>query len=198
MYPSCASHTGNELPVPPLRNHETSFRHLQAGSPRSQGGTNLWREDLVTTAEAGLPLCSKPPPLTPKPELGSQAGGRLVEVVNRCVRELKSCLAAASDPAERELILRGLFDIYRWDVDYGGIAVGEKVPEIILGLATREEKELVAEWTQEAMSSERLGSRDYPGKIYGGFLLGLKGKELDDESFLTICRKTGRLQDLVA
>ena len=124
--------------------------------------------------------------------------GELVEVVNRCVEGLKPCLAAANDPAEREVILRGLFDIYRWDVDYGGIMVGEEVPGIILELATHEEKGLIAEWVQEAMPAGGSWSQDYHRKIYGGFLLDLKGEDLDDESFLAICRNTGRLQDLVA
>jgi len=124
--------------------------------------------------------------------------GELVEVVNRCVEGLKPCLAAASDPAQREVILRGLFDIYRWDVDYGGIEAGEEVPGIILELATHEEKKLITKWVREAIPTGGSGSRDYHRQIYGGFLLDLQGEDLDDESFLAICRNTGRLQDLVA
>jgi len=124
--------------------------------------------------------------------------GELVDVVNQCIEGIKPCLAATADPDEREAILRGLFDLYRWDVDYGGIGAGEEVPEIIIELATPEEKELIAEWVQEAMPEGGSWSQDYHRQIYGGFLLDLTGEELDDESFLAICRKTGRLQDLVA
>lgn len=162
---------------------------LKLGDDYSQAGD--WRNAQIVYQTAAWEILRNY-------ETVHEEESELVDIVNRCVENLKPCLAAASDPAEREVILRGLFDVYRWDVDYGGITVGEEVPGIILELATHEEKELISEWVQEAMPAGGTWSQDYHRQIFGGFLLDLKRDTLDDESFLEICRKTGRLQDLVA
>jgi uncharacterized Zn finger protein len=44
--------------------------------------------------------------------------GSLHGIVNRCVEGLGECLDATREAPQRESLLRALFDIYRWDVDY--------------------------------------------------------------------------------
>lgn len=124
-------------------------------------------------------------------------GGELGEVVNECVSALEPCLANAQDPALRELILRTLFDTYHWDVDYGGIDMGYEADDLILAFATPAEKRQVVEWVQQVMPAGDSWSDSYHRQRYGHFLLSLQADELDDETFLRICRETSRSHDLV-
>ena len=124
-------------------------------------------------------------------------GGDLHVVVGRCVEGLGECLEAAEDPAQREGLLRTLFDVYRWDVEYGGIDMGYEAPDIILEQAVPEEKQQVAGWVRDAIPAGNDWSDSYHRQRYGGFLLRLEEDQLDDEAFLRICRETNRWHDLV-
>jgi uncharacterized Zn finger protein len=123
--------------------------------------------------------------------------GYLHGVVNRCVEGLGECLKATENPVQREVLLRALFDVYRWDVDFGGIDMGYQAPGIILEQATPEEKRQVARWVRDALPVGDSWSDDYHRQRYGGFLLSLEEDRLDDEAFLRICRETRRWRDLV-
>jgi len=123
--------------------------------------------------------------------------GELSYVVDECTEGLAQCLEATHDALQREGILRALFDVYRWDVDSGGYGIGEQVPGHILVLANMEERRRVAEWVRNALPKGDSWTDSYHRQAYGGFLLSLLESELDDESFLQICRDTSRLHDLV-
>ena len=123
--------------------------------------------------------------------------GELHGVVNRCVEGLGECLEATEDPVQREVLLRALFDVYRWDVDFGGIDMGYQAPGIILEQATPQEKRQVARWVQDALPVGDSWGDNYHRQRYGGFLLSLEKDWLDDEAFLRICRETRRWRDLV-
>ncbi|MBN1485498.1 MAG: SWIM zinc finger family protein [Chloroflexia bacterium] len=126
--------------------------------------------------------------------------GELADVVNLCVSGMGECLEAASDPVQREAILRSLFDIYCWDVDYGGIGIGDEVPFIIVEQSSIEETQQVARWVQQALQAvpgDDSFSASFQRRVYGGFLLDLGQDRLDDEAFLRICRETDRWDDLV-
>jgi uncharacterized Zn finger protein len=124
--------------------------------------------------------------------------GDLVGVVNGCIEGLGECLEATDDPIQREVLLRALFDVYRWDVDFGGIDMGYPAPGIILDQATPEEKRRVARWVRDALpTGDDSWSANYRRQVYGGFLLGLEEDWLDDEAFLRVCRETRRWHDLV-
>ena len=123
--------------------------------------------------------------------------GALNEVVNRCVSGLGACLEATADPARREGLLRALFDVYRWDIDFGGIDMGYESMDLLLERTSAEEKARVAGWVREAMPSRSTWSTNWGREAYGGFLLDLEAEVLDDEAYLRICRETGRLVDLV-
>jgi uncharacterized Zn finger protein len=127
--------------------------------------------------------------------------GELARTVNDCVSGLGQCLEGTHDPARRDPILRALFHVYRWDVEYGGIDMGYEATDILLTQATAAEKRRIAGWVREAMpptgSAGGDWSADYHRQVYGRFLLGLEGEQADDETYLGICRETGRWQDLV-
>lgn len=123
--------------------------------------------------------------------------GELGEVVNECAEGLGRCLTAADDPVQRETLLHALFDIYRWDIDFGGIGIGDSVPDLMLDQATPEERPRIAVWVRAAMPSGSSWSDNYHRQVYGGLLLALEGDSLDDETFLRIANETGRTRDLV-
>jgi uncharacterized Zn finger protein len=50
--------------------------------------------------------------------------GYLHDVVDQCVVGLEVCLSVTEDPSRREALLEALFDVIRWDVDFGGIDMG--------------------------------------------------------------------------
>ena len=119
--------------------------------------------------------------------------GRLGGTVYDCVEGLGSCLESVQDSSARRDILQTLFNVYLWDVKMGGIGIGDGVPEILLELATPQEKELLTGWTRSALS----GIREWGHEVLGGLLLDLQAETLDDEEFLEICRSTGRINDLI-
>ena len=131
-------------------------------------------------------------------ELMTDEEGFLSEVVDRCVEGLGSCLAGGNQGSSaRETSLQTLFDIYRFDVEQGGIGLGESAPDLTLEHATDEEKKIVAAWVRGAMSQGSSRGDAFNRQMYGRFLLDLEEAHLDDASFLRICRESGRLTDLV-
>lgn len=129
-------------------------------------------------------------------ELHSEEGD-LSTVVDECVGGLGKCLEAASDPSEREVLLRALFDVYQWDVEYGGIGMGDQASELLLGVEAPDERQRIAAWIREAIPEGNDWSSTYHREVYGGMLLELEQDTLDDEAFLRICRETGRTHDLI-
>ncbi len=127
----------------------------------------------------------------------SDEEGYFHPVVNKCVEGLGECLKATEEDVQREVILRALFDVYRWDVDFGGIDMGYQAPSIILEQATPEEKQQVAGWVRAAMPAGESWSDNYHRQVYGGFLLSLEEEQMDDKAFLRVCRETKRWRDLV-
>ena len=131
-------------------------------------------------------------------EMMPDEDGLLSEVVDRCVEGLGICLAGGGDDAAaRKNSLQTLFDIYRFDVGYGGVGLGEAAPDLILEHATGEEKRAAAGWVRAAMPEGDSWSDNFQRQVYGSFLLDLELAHLDDASFLNICRESGRLADLV-
>jgi hypothetical protein len=123
--------------------------------------------------------------------------GSLHGVVDRCVGGLGECLDATRDAQQREGLLRALFDIYRWDVDYGGIDMGAEAPGLIRAHATPDELRLVAGWAGEAMREANTTHTGWRRETFGRFLLRLAGEGLGDEAFLAICREAGLQRELV-
>ena len=126
--------------------------------------------------------------------------GDLGEVVDRCVEGLGRCLSGGGgDAASREGLLQTLFEIYRFDVDFGGVGLGEVAPELILEHATGEERRAVAGWVRAAMATagDSGWSARYHRQAHGRLLLDLEIADQDDDAFLSICRESGLVADLV-
>lgn len=130
----------------------------------------------------------------------SDETGALDELVGRAVEGLGAILQASpTEPAFRQRLLRALFDVYNFDIDYGGVGLSDAVPALILKYGNDAEKQEVAEWVRGAMK-KRAGdtwSDNWHRQVYGGFLLKLQKGKLDDEAYLRLCRDTRRLDDLV-
>lgn len=123
--------------------------------------------------------------------------GDLHEIVNACVTGLERCLGVVQEAAPREEMLRSLFEIYRWDADFGGIGMGEEAPELLVSMTTPEERKLIARWVRDALPAGDGWSESYHRGVYGGLLLELGQDTLDDEAYIRICRETDRQHDLV-
>lgn len=120
--------------------------------------------------------------------------------VREGIEQLGICLANEKNDQElRERILQLLFDVYTFDVKAGGISLSEDAPDIMLEYTTAEERHLIARWVMKAIAAS-VGndwSSKYNQQAYGGFLLDLEADTLDDEGYLSLCRETGRIGDVV-
>lgn len=129
--------------------------------------------------------------------------GALGEVVQDCVAGLGKCLeddAARANAELRERILRALFEVYRFDVDFGGVGLSDDVPALILKHADAAEKKQAAEWVRAALKAAQRAGNDsakWHRQTYGDLLLRLEAHTLNDEAYLRLCRETHRLNDLV-
>ena len=125
----------------------------------------------------------------------------LAPIVDDCVAGLGECLRGTQAPDQRDAILRALFEMCRWDVEHGGVEMGMDASFILLEDAKAEEKRRIAGWVRDAMPPSGATANDwsatYRRQVYGGLLLGLEEKQADDETFMRICRETGRWHDLV-
>lgn len=115
-------------------------------------------------------------------------------LIDEAVEGLGDCLESVKDPGARQEILQAIFNVYNWDVRMGGIGIGDSIPDILLHNATPQEKEFLVGLIQAALPD----TRKWGQETMGGLLLDLQAEELDDEAYLTICRQTGRLFDLVS
>src|SRR5260370_6280467 len=123
-------------------------------------------------------------------------GGDLGSILNGCVDEIKECLVNEQNDRElREKIMQLLLDIYEFDVESGGIGIGEDATDILVEHTTAEERRTIAGWVRDILS--KVGNNDWSKRAFGGFLLDLEADTLDDEAFLRISRETGRTEDVV-
>jgi len=123
----------------------------------------------------------------------SDESGRLGELVDDCVEGLSQCLKSIQETSTRKDILQAIYHVFLCEAKMGGIGIGDGIPGILIEQATVQEKELIAGWIRSALP----GVREWGQEILGGLLLDMLADEVDDESFLEICRQSGRLNDLV-
>ena len=141
--------------------------------------------------------------------------GEVSYVVGDCLTGLGDCLAALGDEETeddegveddeddedetRRVILHTLFDVYKWDINFGGIGMADGAPALLIEHATPTEKAQVAEWVREEIgaSSGDDFSKNWRRKSWGNLLLNLERDAISDERFLEICRETGCTNDLI-
>ena len=124
--------------------------------------------------------------------------GDLIGILWDCVEGLGGCLEGLADPDQRKRALRTIFDILAWDVlEAGGIGVSDEAPDVLVQQAKPQERQEIVHWIQAAMPSGDSWSDNYHRQVLGGLQLSLQEDQIDDETFLDICRQTGRIHDLV-
>jgi hypothetical protein len=122
----------------------------------------------------------------------------LVDVVDDCIDGLGDCLdAMPEDTAARRAILQTYFDVFHFDVEHGSGTLSNRVPEALRVHATNEELRQVGNWVYAAIHVKDDSPYLLRRQRYGGLLLTLAGDKLDDETFLRICRETGRTRDVI-
>lgn len=127
-------------------------------------------------------------------ELFEQLQPAMGEVLDACVEALGRCLIGRIDePKARNAILQSLLNIYRFSLIRRGEARTD-IPELVLEHATFRDKRTFATWVRQLIPS--VENRANLRRL-GGLLLDLESGRLDHESFIAVCRETGRIFDLV-
>lgn len=130
-------------------------------------------------------------------EMMQDDDGELCATLDRCVEGLAFCLAGEKlDSANRENVLQTLFDIYLFNMDYGGGDSEITAPGAILEHATGEEKSVIAGRIRAAMPEGNEWSDGYRRRAHGRFLLELEQAQCNDDAYLAICRECGLLPEL--
>jgi tetratricopeptide (TPR) repeat protein len=112
---------------------------------------------------------------------------------------LGNCLASEQpDRVAREKIIEVLFDIYQHDLQAGNsLGFTTSASEQLVEYTTPLERQTIAMWIRDVLTDEEEEVSRSQRKAYGKFLLDLEKDTLDDETYLRICRETGRTSDLI-
>jgi len=123
----------------------------------------------------------------------------LDELVGECIEELGNCLAdEQADRVAREKIIEVLFEIYQHDLRAGNsLGFTTSAAEQLVKYTTPLERQTIATWIRDVLTDEEEEVSGSQRKAYGKFLLDLEKDTLDDETYLRICRETGRTSDLI-
>jgi catechol 2,3-dioxygenase-like lactoylglutathione lyase family enzyme len=123
----------------------------------------------------------------------------LDQLIGECIEALGNCLAdERADRVAREKSIEVLFAIYQRDLhadDSHGFDTS--AADQLVRYTTPLERQTIAAWIREALSDEEEEITGSERQEYGKFLLDLQKETLDDETYLRICRETGRTSDLV-
>src|SRR3989442_5197936 len=123
----------------------------------------------------------------------------LDQLIGECIEALGNCLAdERTDRVAREKSIEVLFTIYQRDLhadDSHGFDTS--AADQLVRYTTSLERQTIAAWIREALSDEEEEITGSERREYGKFLLDLQKDTLDDETYLRICRETGRTSDLV-
>jgi hypothetical protein len=118
--------------------------------------------------------------------------GNVCVVAGECVTALGECLPQFAEGSEdRESVLRILFDVLRFDMNFGGISLADDVPEILTEQITAAERATLAGWIREELPDAQDSSSNWRRKNWGSLLLDFEGEPKDDDAFLKHCREFG-------
>jgi catechol 2,3-dioxygenase-like lactoylglutathione lyase family enzyme len=123
----------------------------------------------------------------------------LEQLVREGIEALGNCLAdERADWVAREKSIEVLFAIYQRDLhadDSHGFYTS--AADQLVRYATLLERQTIVEWIREALADEEQEITGSERQAYGKFWLDLQKESLDDETYLYICRETGRTSDLI-
>lgn len=121
--------------------------------------------------------------------------GGLGDTIDDCIEGLAACLKGLEGDLEtRKHILQLLFTAYLADLNCGGYGFSNNVPPVLLELTTADEKRFVADLVREKIGA---GAQSWKNQALGRLLLNLEAETMDDETYLTICRETGQIKNLI-
>lgn len=127
--------------------------------------------------------------------------GEFLYEVGRCAEGLAECLNHIENGKQRYEMIRTLFDMVRWDIDFGGVGLSDEAELALVEQTTSDERVEIAVWAREMLASYEKKADTYSSgwreQALGGFLLNLEMDTLDDEAYIVLCRETRRLRDLV-
>jgi uncharacterized Zn finger protein len=123
--------------------------------------------------------------------------GDLLDVIDAAAGGLGRCAMQLDPGPERTELHHALYDIYCWDVSGGGGGPGQLIEGFLLGGATPAERRQIADWVAETLAGDQPWVDDYARLMLGGLWLSAADEAVDDEEFLALCRKTGRVDRLV-
>jgi uncharacterized Zn finger protein len=124
--------------------------------------------------------------------------GDVCVVAGECIASLGECLPRLAEGSEaRESVLRALFDVLRFDIDFGGIGVSDEAPEILAEQSTATERATIAGWIREELQTGRDLGSNWERQSWGSLLLDFAEEPEDDETYLEHCRKFGLTSALV-
>lgn len=91
--------------------------------------------------------------------------GNVCVVAGECIATLGECLSQFVEGSEgREPVLQILFDVLRFDIDFGGVGLSDNVPEILIEQTTAAERATVVGWIREELPTGGDFSSDWRRK----------------------------------
>lgn len=124
--------------------------------------------------------------------------GEMLEVASDCVDGIAACLGKELTAAERLSAFESLLALHRCEIEIGGIGIAAEAPDLMIEQASPEERRVLVEWVRDALPPQSDESYlNWGRECLGGLLLELEASDLDDESYLALCRETCRTLDLV-
>jgi uncharacterized Zn finger protein len=110
--------------------------------------------------------------------------GEFLDSIGACVEEIGTCIEAIQDQDQRLPLFRALLDVIDFDANLGGMGIGDGAYEIIMQVASPQERREIARWIgNDPRSSD--------------FVMELLASEIPDDEYLDLCRQKGRRHDLI-
>ncbi len=164
----------------------------------SVAGQRLKSHDYANAAVVAEGILAS---ITAHYEFISDERGTVARAASQAAETLTRCFASTpEDDARRESMLRSMFDLLRFDVEYGGIGVSDDIPETIARDASADERRQVVTWVREALGEEESagGLSNWRRECWGALVADLAGPEMSTEEYLAHCREFGLTEALIA
>lgn len=118
----------------------------------------------------------------------------IVGIVGDCVDGLGACIEASADPGFRELLLRDVFEVYRWDtLDRGGYGMGDAAVKVFRACVDAGEKARLGAWMRAALGKSSRWGRQEGGR----WVLSLVGSSMDAAGREALYREAGLEKELL-